>query len=126
MVPKTVLLRQAHPRFFPKGELSSQAFLVPKEDPNLSTYNGDDITVADAFVHYRDVLHLTAHSTWGISCSEVTAENLSSAPDPSEDNPHHCIIQFGNLEMKALRIAAKKLREYAVIRGCLYPPPPTD
>ena len=121
MTPETVLLRQAHPRFLPNGELTSEAFLPDKNDPNLSTYNGDNISPADSFKHYTTVLKLEAQGTWGISCAEVVVEGLASASDPLENHPHHCIVQFGDLGIKALRRTAKKLKEHALKRGRLHP-----
>jgi hypothetical protein len=49
MKPETVLLRQVHPDFIPDGQLTSQAFMpFPKDDGQLSVYDGDQISAIDS------------------------------------------------------------------------------
>jgi hypothetical protein len=67
MTPATLLFRQVHPKFFPGGTLSSQAFFpFPKDQGKLSVYDGEHITAAQSFTHYTETLHLESAGVWGI------------------------------------------------------------
>lgn len=121
MSPETILLRQVHPLFIPEGQLTSQAFVpFPKDDGKPSVYDGDQISAADSHKHYTTVLQLQSHSVWGVKCAEVTSVGLSSAPDPLENFPSHSIIDFNGHAEKTQRKLAKKLKAFALERGCLH------
>lgn len=122
MTPQTVLLRQVHPSFIPDGQLTSQAFMpFPKDQGKLSVYDGDQITAAAAFDHYTANLGNAAAGVWGVTCGEVTSCGLAGLPDPLEDFPSHAVIDFTAEPERNFRKLAKKLKVYALARGCLYP-----
>ena len=123
MTPVTVLLRQVHPNFYPNGELTSQAFMpFPKDNAMLSVYDGDQISPSDAFRHYTTVLNNQSSCVWGANCAEVESAGLTSAASPLPNFPSHASIDFSGRTDKECRKLAKRLKEYALIRGCLRPP----
>lgn len=122
MTPQTLLLRQVHPNFYPNGELTSQAFMpFPKDAGKPSVYDGDQITAKDAFVHYTTILGNQSVSVWGVLCEEVEKIGLSSISDPLPNFPSHALIDFKGLADKECRKLAKRLKGYALNRGCLHP-----
>ena len=123
MTPRTVLLRQIHPNFYPNGQLTSQAFLpFPKDHGKPSVYDGDQISPADAYVHYTTVLKNLSCCVWGVNCTEVSNVGLSSAPDPLPGFPSHALIDFSGRTDKECRKLAKQLKDFALKRGCLHSP----
>lgn len=123
MTPSTVLLRQIHPNFYPNGELTSQAFLpFPKDAGRPSVYDGDQISAEDAFVHYTTVLSNQSCSVWGIDCSEVGSAGLTSAANPLTNFPSHALVDFNGCPEKEWRKLAKRLKDFALKRGCLHTP----
>ena len=122
MKDDTILLRQAHPKFVDEGQVTSQAF-VPflKDGAKLSVYDGDQITAAESFLHYTETLNNESDSVWGVTCTEVADVDLSYASDPLPESPAHALIDFSGKSSSACRKLAKKLREFASIRGRLHP-----
>lgn len=116
----TLLLRQVHPNFMKNGALTSQAFFpFPKDRGALSVYDGDQIDAHAAHEHYTKTLRRQSHGVWGVTCREVAHIGLTSAPDPLEDFPCHALIHFGAATNKECRKLAKRLKDFAEIRGCL-------
>ena len=123
MNPTTTLFRQVHPDFIPDGQLSSQAFVpFPKDNGKVSVYDGDRITAAESYHHYTEVLGFESDSVWGVTCDEVTSAGLESAPDPLEDFPSHAVVDFTAHPQKNFRKLAKRLKAFALARGCLFRP----
>jgi hypothetical protein len=121
MNPETTLLRQVHPDFIPDGQLTSQAFMpFPKDEGKASVYDGDQISAADSYKHYTEVLRNASDSVWGVTCAEVAEAGLTSAPAPLENFPSHSLIDFTAHPEKNFRKLAKKLKAFAIVRGCLY------
>jgi hypothetical protein len=120
---ETTLLRQVHPDFIPDGQLTSQAFMpFPKDDGQLSAYDGDQISAPDSYRHYTEVLGNKSDSVWGITCAEVAGAGLTSASAPLENFPSHSLIDFTGHPEKNFRKLAKKLKVFATARGRLYSP----
>ena len=118
---RTLLLRQVHPNFFPDGEISSQAFIpFPKDDGNLSVYDGDQITAEASYQHYTVSLSLESVGVWAVDGAEVVSVGLVYRPDPVAGNQAHAVIDFGVLAEKECRKLAKKLKKLAADRGSLY------
>lgn len=123
MNDQTLLLRQVHPNFLPEGALSSQAFYpFPRDHGRLSMYDGDKISAAASYRHYTVDLGNASSGVWGVMCEEVAGTGLTSQPDPLPKSPAHACIDFGQRADKECRKLAKKLREFAVARGCLHQP----
>jgi hypothetical protein len=122
MNPETLLLRQIHPSFMPNQQLSSQAFFVfPKDENLLSVYDGDQISAAASFEHYTGVLGFESVAVYGVSVAEVTQLELQARPDPLENFVQHAVIEF-SADQKQARKLAKKLRDFAAARDCLFAP----
>ena len=123
MNPETTLLRQAHPNFVDAGQLTSQAFMpFPKDEGKPSVYDSDQISAADSYKHYTEVLKNASDSVWGVTCAEVTVAGLTSESAPLENFPSHALIDFTTHPEKSFRKLAKKLKVSAIARGCLYSP----
>ena len=121
MKASTLLLRQVHPSFFPNGILSSQAFVpFPKDEGKLSVYDSDMISVEEAYKHYTEALGYQSAGVWGVTCSEIEQERLTSESNPLENFPAHALINFGTASKNECRKLAKRLKMYAENRGCLH------
>ena len=97
MTGATFLLRQVHPSFVQAGFVTSQAFRpTPKDESELSVYDGDQITPENAFIHYTTQLKSISVGTVAVTVEECTEESLPVRPDP-EPFPEHAVIDFGGL-----------------------------
>jgi hypothetical protein len=123
MTPTTLLYRQAHPKFVPDGQLTSQAFYpFPNDARLLSVYDGDQISAAEAYRHYTQELGNESHSVWSVTKAEADGETVTASPDPLTDFPYHAKIDFTGKSDKECRKIAKKLKAWATARGCQYLP----
>lgn len=122
----TILLRQAHPNFV-EGELpTSQVFMPNSEDQGrMSAYDGDQISAADAFAHYTQVLNKQSHSTWALKKSEADGAGTPASPDPLPEFLAHATIDFSQLPKNSWRKTAKRLKALAIMRGCQFTPSQT-
>lgn len=119
----TTLLRQIHPNFIPNGQLTSPAFMpFPKDNGKPSFYDGDQISAADSYKHYTDVIGMKSDSVWGGTGLEVSKVELTYAPDPQDNFLAHAIVNFTSHPERDFRKLAKKLLMCAAARGCLYTP----
>lgn len=122
MNDQTLLFRQAHPNFVVEGMLTSQAFTpFPKDQGNLSVYDGNQVSPQEAYRHYTEKQHLLSAGVWGVSGAEVKSVDLSYRADPIEGNSAHVLIEFGQRTDKECRKLAKRLVNYALNRGRLCP-----
>jgi hypothetical protein len=118
---QTLLLRQIHPNFFQKNNISSQAFFpFPKDDGKLSVYDGDQISAEASFRHYTVNQGLASIGVWAVNGKEVDSLGLAYRSDPVDGNPSHAVVIFGVLNEKECRKLAKRLKKFAVGRGDLY------
>ena len=113
----TLLLRQIHPSFIQDGRVSSQAFTpTPKDNRQLSTYDGDQISAAAAFNHYTRQLQCRSMGVFAVMVNECRELQLEVKADP-EPYPEHVVIDFGERTANAIKTVGKALREKAVARG---------
>lgn len=123
MTPTTLLHRQAHPKFMDGDMITSQVFYpFPKDDGLLSVYDGDQISADKTYEHYTQTLGLESHSVWSVTKSEADGEGVPSSSDPLKDFPSHSKIDFRGKTDKECRMIAKRLKAWAVARGCQYQP----
>jgi hypothetical protein len=116
----TLLLRQIHPSFVQDGRVSSQAFRpTPKDEQNLSVYDGDQIQPQPAYEHYTTILGFQSIGVMGVSVAECGELELPVRPDP-ETFPEHAVIDFSAFSKKATEKRAKLLRAKAAARDWLY------
>ena len=119
----TLLLRQAHPQFAPGGQLTSQAFVpFPKDDGLLSVDDGDLISAAEAHAYYTGVLELESNGVWSVSKKESDGESATAISSPEPNRPSHASLDFRGKSDKECRRIAKKLKAWALARGCLFVP----
>ena len=120
MNDNTIVFRQIHSSFVQAGFPTSQAFRpTPKDQSQLSVYDGDLISCEKAWSHYTTELGHASVGVMGLSVAECKAESLAvrSAPEPF---PEHAVIDFAGLSDKECRSKAKKLQSKAVERDWLY------
>lgn len=123
MTSATLLHRQAHPKFMDGAQITSQVFIpFPKDDGLLSVYDGDQISAAEAHTHYTQVLGNESHSVWSVTKAEADGEAVPASADPLPDFPSHSKIDFTGKTDKECRKIAKKLKAWAMARGCQFLP----
>lgn len=119
MTEATLLLRQIHPSFVKLGRPTSAAFRpTPKDEHKLSVYDGDLMTPAAAYAHYR-ARKLESHGVMAVTVSECTAQELPTRSSP-EIFPEHAEIDFSGLSNGQCEKKGKKLRDVAEQRGWLH------
>lgn len=121
MSPGTLLHRQAHPNFMDGALITSQVFMpFPKDDGKLSVDDGGLISAEDSFRHYTEVLKFESTGVWSVTKQEADGCGVPAGPDPIPENAAHARIDFGTTPEKACRKIAKRLKAFAVARGCQY------
>jgi hypothetical protein len=118
-----MLFRQVHPSWVQDGVPSSQAFRPTKKDEGmLSVARGSMITAEGAFEHHTKVLGHQSAGSWGVTVDEVGNVELACYADPTDDTPHHGLIDFRELARKPIETKSKILLAKARDRGRLHPP----
>jgi hypothetical protein len=131
VTPDTLLYRQIHPNFIQNGRPTTQAFRpTPKDENQLSVYDGDKIHARASWEHYTSVLNYRSVGVMGITNAECSAQSLPVLADGTPF-PEHCSIDFSSLKRSAIEKAAKVLAACAVTRGWRYqdtqhPAPPVE
>ncbi len=116
----TLLLRQIHPSFVQGGQVSSQAFTpTPKDQNQLSVYDGDQLSPDKSFEHYTETLGLASAGVLSVTIGECNVLELPVRPDP-EPFKEHVVIDFSDLGSSQRKNKAKQLKRKAVIRGWLH------
>ncbi|HAT48843.1 MAG: hypothetical protein HQL07_03795 [Nitrospirae bacterium] len=116
----TLLLRQINPSFLKLNRPTSQAFRpTPKDEYNLSVYDGDKIKSEPAWEHFTGQLNFASVGVMGITVEECTELDLSARSDPVPFL-EHAIIDFSSFSKNQIEKKARKLQEKAVARGWLY------
>ena len=116
----TFLHRQINPSWIQEGRVTSQAFKpTPKDEKQLSVYDGDQISPEDAWHHYTENLGFSSVGVLAVVVAECQDLQLGAIPKP-EPFPEHAIIDFSDLPNAQIEKKAKKLRGYAQARGYLY------
>ena len=117
MTPETLLLRQIHPSFVQDGRPTSQAFHpTPKDEGNLSVYDGDMIGAQDSWKHYTQILELQSVGAMAVSVLECEEQELEVTPDRKPFD-EHVLIDYTQHETKTWKKKAKKLKALAITRG---------
>ena len=115
-----MLLRQVHPSFVQQGQASSQAFHpTPKDQKQLSVYDGDQIRADDAFEHYTATLSLASAGVMAFTVAECQRCDLTVRPD-AEAFPEHVLVDFRRYTENEIKKKAKQLKAFANHRGWLY------
>lgn len=122
MNAETLLLRQIHPNFVQDGRPTSQAFRpTPKDENQLSVYNGARITAPASWHHYTETLKFESAGVMALSHAEFVNEQLNVIED-GDPFPEHCSVDFSGLRESEIRKKSKKLAAYAKHRNWLFQP----
>jgi len=122
MNSETELLRQAHPKFCKDGLVTSQAFYpFPKDEGLLSVDDGDKISPEESHKRFTETLGYQSESVWSVTAAEADVEQVPANADPLADNAEHCLLNFSAHNDKKCRKIAKKLKIFALDRGCRHP-----
>lgn len=128
-----ILLRQVHPSWLVDGEPTKAAFNpTSKDDKKLSTLR-ESVGAAEAYRRWTVELDRASVGTFGIAVAEIDGTKFERAGDRVEVGllavddaaaqgvPDHASVVFTALSKEQRVQAARKLREHAVVRGCLHP-----
>ena len=116
----TIVYRQIHPSFVQDGFPTSQAFRpTPKDEFQLSVYDGDMITPVAAWDHYTRDLGLRSCGVMGISIGECHAVSIEVRSAP-EQFAEHAILDFTGLTDNECRSKSKILQSRARVRDWLF------
>ena len=122
MNSETLLLRQIHPDFVQQGRPTSQAFRpTPKDENQLSVYNGALITAKASWHHYTETLSFESAGVMALSHAECVGERLKVIED-RVPFPEHCSIDFSGLKKSEIDRKSKKLAAFAKGRDWLFLP----
>lgn len=120
MTAPNLLLRQIHPSFIQSGRVTSQAFRpTPKDEGQLSAYDGNMIEPQPAWQHYSEILKKASAGVMAVSRDECMALDLSIQADPTPFT-EHMLIDFRAFDKKIVESMAKQLRHQAEMRGWLF------
>ena len=122
MTDVTLLLRQVHPSWVQQGRVSSQAFRpTPKDQKQLSAYDGDQISAAKAWQHFTSVLGLSSVGVLAVSVGECQSVQLSATADRARF-AEHVLIEFTPFSENEIKRRSKQLKTFADSRGWQYEP----
>lgn len=134
MNDSTLLHRQINPKFIQPNPLSaqprvtSQAFRPFGNARMLSTYDGDQISAADSWLHYTSELALESCGVMSVTQAECAQTKLECAqtklqviPD-GVPYPEHVSISFTGLTPGQIKSVSKILTLAANARGWQYRP----
>lgn len=127
MQDNTLLHRQVHPAFVQDNQLSSQVFETqltniatgitsqvfaptPKDNNQLSVYNGDKFTAEQAYRHY--ILQLESVGVVSVTVEETNSIQLECVENNTPFNGHS-YIDFAQLSANQVKSKAKILKNLA-------------
>ncbi len=119
-----LLYRQVHPQWIRDGELKTPAFTPGSGDDGLLSVSRSSLIDAEgAWLRHTQIKRLQSAGVWSVTVRE--AERPCWA-DPTEAPPDdaHAVIDFRGLSRGQREALAKRLKDAAQLRGCLYAPPP--
>ena len=122
MIPgPSLLFRQVNPNWIRNGRVTSQVFQpTPKDQKQLSVYDGRKITAEDSYLHYAGKLSLASVGVMAVTVSECEQRDLTVTPDPKPCFSEHTIIDFSRHSNSATKAKAKDLTAAARVRGWQY------
>ena len=121
---ETLLLRQINPSFIQNGRVTSQAFRpTPKDENNLSVYDGDQITPEDSWRHFTLNPLCSSAGVMAVSQRQCAEQGVPVVPDPDPSGvpfPEHAYLNFSDLSKREIEKKAKALSSKARERDWLY------
>ena len=116
----TLLLRQVNPGWVQSGRVTSQAFKPTlKDEKKLSVYDSNLINAEQSWRHYTQTLLLASTGVLAVSVEESESVGLPARSDPTPF-PEHAVIDFEGFSNSQTESKAKRLRNFADVRGWLY------
>ncbi|WP_141100944.1 hypothetical protein [Roseateles aquatilis] len=121
-----VLFRQIHPDSLQSGEPGSDRFRPSEADCDMMSVDRSSLTTAAAAHRLYTTVGKRSAAVFGLSVSEFAAQAIPCMADPVmndpqlPDNPAHALADFSAHDMKQQKVVAKKLKRYALSRGCLF------
>lgn len=120
MTPETNLLRQINPFFIQNGRVTSQAFRpTPKDGLHLSTYDGDQMTAAESWIHFTSQENCRSCGVMAVTNAECLGQDLTVVPD-GLPFPEHVSVDFSAFQKSDVEKKAKVLSRLAQDRGWLH------
>lgn len=120
MRPETLLLRQINPSFIQNGRVTSQAFRpTPKDDSQLSVYNGELITPEKSWRHFTLNPLCRSSGVMAVSKSQCDEQEIPVIDD-AITFPEHAYLDFSNMSKRDIERKAKVLTSKAQARDWLY------
>lgn len=115
------LLRQVHPDHYPDGVLSKSAFMPGSVDNGKMSTHRERIGAAEAYRRWTVDLQKRSVGTYGVTVGEIVSAGLVALDDEDVEVPDHASVDFTPYPGRSKREQlARKLREKALDRGCLY------
>lgn len=120
MNDQTLLLRQVHPSFVQAGRITSQVFRpTPKDENQLSVYDGDQIMAEAAWKHF--ISDPNCHSTGVMAVTQAQCMELELVVvADGVPFPEHASIDYSAFAKSEIEKKAKVLKGHAQARGWLY------
>lgn len=121
MTTDTMLLRQVSPSWVQAGRITSQVFKpTPKDEKRLSAYDGDQVSPADSWTHYKQSLGYESVGVVAVTVGECEKYELPAVADP-KPFPEHVVIKFDGCDSNSqIEKKAKHLKKAAETRGWQY------
>ena len=124
---REILFRQVHPNFVVDGQLSSQPFQpTVKDEGKLSVDRSALTDAAGSFNLYISDGHKSV-AVYGLTVGEFGAQQIACHSDPLAQsdsqtaNAAHAFADYSPHSVNQQKIKAKRLKNMALSRGCLYP-----
>jgi hypothetical protein len=124
-----LLYRQIHPNFYDDNHPGSPQFAPTVKDEGKLSVDRGSITTTEASHALFIANGFKSAAVYGLTVGEFGVESLLCHPDPLEAggllaaNPAHAYADFSAFPSSQGKKIAKRLRNVAVKRGRLYPPP---
>ena len=122
MNDETLLHRVITPMWYVQnGVVASQAFRPgPRDDKQMSVYDGDQIAAEASWRHYIRNPDMPAPiGVLSITVNECAEQSIPVLPDP-ETFPEHVLVDFREFGTNQIKRKSARLRDAAVERGWQY------
>lgn len=117
---ETLLLRQVHPSFIQAGRITSQVFRpTPKDENQLSVYDGDQINAESAWKHFTSEPACSSAGVMAVTQGQCLNLELVVIAD-GVPFPEHVSIDYSAFAKSEIEKKAKVLKGHAQARGWLY------
>lgn len=124
-----VLFRQIHPDLMQDGEPASSSFRPKEADKDMLSVDRSTLTTAgDAHALYTSNGQ-RSEAVYGLTVAEFEGCGIPCEEDPLEEteqaaaNPAHALASFAGYGISKQKTLGKRLKKFAVARGCLHPQP---